>query len=137
MAAEPRVTSSDQPNALGERRGPPRHVRVRRSVSSRLLALMWASVAPLIHSSRRLSATKRVGLFGQPASCSRQRPILDSMRLFRCRAQPLFPIRFILRIIAIKPNDFAVAFECQNMGRDPIEKPAIVGNYHSAAGEIL
>src|SRR5687767_10982251 len=78
-----------------------------------------------------------VGLFRQPASSARQRPILDSMRLFRCHAQPLLAIRLILRIVAIEPNHFAVAFECQDMGRDTIEKPAIMGNYHGAAGEIL
>ncbi len=59
------------------------------------------------------------------------------MRLFRCRAQPLLAIRFILGIVTIKPNHFAVAFERENMGRDPIEEPTIVGDYHGAAGEIL
>jgi len=52
-------------------------------------------------------------------------------------AEPTLSIGFVFRIVTVEPNHLAVAFEGENMGRNPIEKPAIVGDHHRAAGEVL
>src|SRR6266508_3646991 len=66
---------------------------------------------------------------------ARQLSILDPMGSLRAGAKPHFSIGLVFRIVAVKPNNLAVAFEREDMGRDAIEKPAIVGNHHRAAGE--
>src|SRR5262249_3719756 len=63
--------------------------------------------------------------------------ILDSVRLVRSRAEPGPPVAFVVRVIALKPNDAAVAFKRENMGRDTIQKPAVMTDYHGAARKIL
>ena len=60
--------------------------------------------------------------------CPRQTAILNPMRLVGILAQTRFTICFILRIIPIKPNDFAIAFKGQNMRGDAIQKPAVVAD---------
>src|SRR5262245_20177522 len=41
----------------------------------------------------------------------------------------------VLGVIALEPHDFAVALEREDVGRDPVEEPAIVGDHDSAARE--
>jgi len=41
-------------------------------------------------------------------------------------AKTLFSVSFIVGIISLEPDDFAVAFKGQNMGGDAIQKPAIM-----------
>ena len=59
------------------------------------------------------------------------------MRLIRSGSQPLFAIGFVFGIITVEPDHFAITFECQDVCGDAIEKPAIVGNYDNAAGEVF
>ena len=59
------------------------------------------------------------------------------MRLLRGRAKPQLAIGLVFRIVAVKPNNLAVAFEGEHMGRDPVEKPAIVGDHDHAPGKIF
>ncbi len=58
------------------------------------------------------------------------------MRLVGIVAQPLAPIFQIVGIVALEPDHLAVAFECEHVGGDPVEKPAIVRDHHCAAREI-
>ncbi len=53
----------------------------------------------------------------------RQTTILNPMRLIGILAQARFAIRFIIRIVPLKPHHFAVAFKGQNMRGDAIQKP--------------
>src|SRR4030095_8805407 len=41
------------------------------------------------------------------------------------------------RIVAVKPNDLAVTFEGEDVSRDPVEEPAIVGDHDHAAGKTF
>ena len=43
----------------------------------------------------------------------------------------------IFGISPLEPSRLAAGFECENMSRDSIQEPAIVGYYHYAAAEIL
>jgi hypothetical protein len=61
--------------------------------------------------------------------------ILDPMRIIRITAQAVVTVGFIILIVAFKPDHLAIAFESQNVRRDPIQKPAVVRNDHRAAGE--
>src|SRR5437899_2362221 len=70
-------------------------------------------------------------------SPSRQLPILDPMRPLRGRAKPNLSIGFVFRIVAIKPDSLTVAFEREDVGRDPVEKPTVVRDYHRATSEAL
>jgi hypothetical protein len=59
------------------------------------------------------------------------------MRSLGGSAEPILSIGLVFRIVAVKPNNLAVAFEGEDMGRDPIQKPAIVGDHDRAPGKIL
>src|SRR5439155_10929333 len=73
----------------------------------------------------------------QSHSPSRQLSILDPMRSLRGCTKPTLTIGLVFRIVAIKPNRLAVTFEREDMGRDPIQKPAIVRDHHRATSEAL
>src|SRR6266550_699812 len=51
--------------------------------------------------------------------------------------QPAHLVFFIILEITFEPFDMAVAFECQDVGGDAVEEPAVVADDHGAAGEIL
>ena len=59
------------------------------------------------------------------------------MRLLGLGAEPALAISLVIGVVALEPHDLAVAFEGQDMGRDAIEEPAIMGDNHGAAGKIL
>jgi hypothetical protein len=63
-------------------------------------------------------------------SAARQGSILVPMRLLGLGAQASLAIGLVLGIVAVEPNRFAFAFEGEDMGRDAIEKPAIMGDHH-------
>src|SRR6516162_6703903 len=65
-----------------------------------------------------------------------QLSILDSMRLIGLGTETAVAIRFVVLVIALEPDDLAVAFERKHVRRDPIEEPAIVADHDGAAGEI-
>ena len=46
-------------------------------------------------------------------------------------------IRFILRVIAIEPDNFAVPLKSQDVGRDPVEKPAVVADDDGTTPEVF
>ena len=52
--------------------------------------------------------------------------ILDPMRLVRLRSHPSPAVVFILLVVPFEPNSLALSFEGQDMGRDPIQEPAVV-----------
>src|SRR5215813_13362955 len=62
--------------------------------------------------------------------------IRDPMRLVGISSLPLVQVFGICPIVALEPDDFAVAFEGEDMRRDTIQEPAIVRNHYGAAGEI-
>src|SRR5713226_2091704 len=70
-------------------------------------------------------------------SCSRQLPVLDPMRRLCLSAQTPFSIGFIVRIVSFEPNDTAFALEREDVRRDPIQKPAVVGYHHRASGKVF
>ena len=52
-------------------------------------------------------------------------------------AEAAFAVGLIGLVIALEPFDMAVAFEGQDMRRDPVEEPAVVADDDGAAGEIV
>src|SRR5687767_945202 len=65
----------------------------------------------------------------------RQLAVLDPVRLVGLRAKPALAIGFVVFVVALEPHHLAVPFECQYVGRDAVEEPAIVADHHRAAGE--
>src|SRR5262252_5120892 len=57
-----------------------------------------------------------------------QLAVLDSMRLIRCSAEPRPSIRFVFRIVAVKPLHVALTFKRQNVCGDPIQEPSVVAD---------
>ncbi len=60
---------------------------------------------------------------------------MNAMGLFRFLAEPAMPVRFIIGIIAFKPQHLAVALEGQDMRGHAVQEPTIVRDHHRAAGE--
>src|SRR4051812_26786871 len=64
-------------------------------------------------------------------------PVLDAFGLVRVLSLPPMQILLITGKIAVEPVDVAVALKRQDVCGDAIQKPAIVGDDHGAAGEIF
>src|ERR1051326_8885947 len=65
-----------------------------------------------------------------------QRLVTDAMRPVGLGAEPAAPVGLVIGVIAFEPHDLAVALEGEDVGRDAVEKPAIVRNDHGAAGIV-
>src|SRR5882724_9925680 len=59
----------------------------------------------------------------------------DTVRLIGLGAEPAVAVGLIRLVVALEPDDFRIALEGQDVGRDAIQKPAIVADHHGAAGE--
>ena len=59
------------------------------------------------------------------------------MRLIGFLAEPFFSICVVLAVVPFIPDHLAIAFERHDVGRDPVEKPAVVTADDGAAGEAL
>src|SRR5712672_3408170 len=55
-----------------------------------------------------------------------ERLVADAMRLIGLGAQAPVPVSLVIGVIPLEPHDLAVALEGQHVGRDAVEKPAIV-----------
>src|SRR5262245_59592725 len=65
-----------------------------------------------------------------------QLSIFDPMRLIGGGAQAPLAVGFIVLIVALEPHDLTIALKGEHVGRNPIQKPAIVADDNRAAGEI-
>ena len=52
-------------------------------------------------------------------------------------AEAAFLVFLVISKVAFEPFDVAAAFEGEHMGRDAIQKKAVMRDDHRAAGEIL
>lgn len=59
------------------------------------------------------------------------------MGLIGLFTQTLLSIRFVLTVVSLEPNHLAVTFKGKDVGRNPVEKPAVMAADHCAAGEIF
>src|SRR4051812_40611828 len=66
-----------------------------------------------------------------------ERLVLDAVRLVGVGAEAAMTIRFVIGEVAFEPLDVAIAFEREDVGRDPIEEPPIVTDHDRAARELL
>ena len=64
-------------------------------------------------------------------------PVFDAVGLVCGGAETGLSVRFILGIISIKPDHFAVTLESEHVGSDTVEEPSVVADDHGAAGKIL
>ena len=58
------------------------------------------------------------------------------LRLRALFAQALPLVRFIFLIVAVEERPLGIAFRREDVGRDAVEEPAVVGDDHHAAGEF-
>ena len=63
--------------------------------------------------------------------------VFDPVRLIGGLSEPLFPVRFLIGIIAFKPHDGAVSLKGKDVRGNAIEKPAIVTDDDGASSEML
>ena len=68
---------------------------------------------------------------------ARQFAVANAVRLIGFLAQPLLPIRFIFAVVSFEPDHFTVALERHHVGRDPVQKPAVVTADDGATGETF
>src|SRR5262245_49840466 len=64
-----------------------------------------------------------------------QAAIPRSMRLLGILAAPLLEVLDVLRVVALEPHYLAVALESEDVGRDAVQEPAVVGDDDGAARE--
>ncbi len=68
----------------------------------------------------------------------RHQPLVpDAVRLVGGGAQLLVPERLVVADVALEEPDLAVALEGEDVGRDPVQEPAVVADDDDAAGERL
>src|SRR5688572_2331048 len=60
----------------------------------------------------------------------------DTLRLRAFVAQPLFLVGFVFLIVAVEERPLRIALGRENMGRDTVEKPAVVRDHEHAAREL-
>ena len=59
-------------------------------------------------------------------------------RFVNRRVTKASPLVFLIRLeITFEPLHAAIAFERQNVRRQPVQKPAIVADHNGAAGEVF
>lgn len=57
------------------------------------------------------------------------------MRLVRLGAEAPPPILLVLLVVSFEPYRLAVALEGENMRRDSVEEPPVVGDHHDRSRE--
>ena len=63
---------------------------------------------------------------GDDGSRPHQRLVLDAVRLVGFGAEAAAAVGFVIGVVALEPVDLAVALEGEDVGRDAVEKPAVV-----------
>ena len=77
-----------------------------------------------------------VGTAWRRAGSLRHQPLVpDPVRLVRGGAELLVPERLVVADVALEEADLAVALEREDVGRDPVEEPAVVADHDDAARE--
>src|SRR5581483_3816703 len=62
--------------------------------------------------------------------------VLDAMRLHGLIPLAAPVVLHVLLIVALEPDRLRVSLECQDVGGDAIEEPAVVRDDHGATGEV-
>ena len=70
-------------------------------------------------------------------SGSGQAAIFDPMWLVGVDAQTSLSVSFVFAVIAVEVLDLGIAFECQYVCCDAIEKPTVVADDNRTAGKVL
>ena len=63
--------------------------------------------------------------------------VLEAVRLIRLGTEAALSVGLVRLIVALEPDDVAVALEREHVRREAVEEPAIVGDDHRAAGEVV
>src|SRR5688572_23200515 len=95
-------------------------------------------IAPPYCSESRIPGpeSRVAGPRSQVPPLSRQLPVLDPMRRIRLGSQAAPAIRLVVLIVALEPDDAAVALEGEHVRGNAVEEPAIVADHHRAAGVV-
>ena len=62
--------------------------------------------------------------------------VFNAVRSFSISAEPCSTVGLVLLIVALKPDDLAVALKCEDMGRNSVEEPTIMAYHDGAACEV-
>src|SRR5687767_12161144 len=129
------VESEQAPNAPATTRGKARDRRMRMVTSIRD---GWRSCVArdrrlLLHSPGRRSV---MYLTQPPTLRAHQLPVRHPMRLIGVDALPLAEILLVRPVVPLEPHDLGVPLEREDVRRDAVEEPAIVGDHDGTSREI-
>ena len=65
-------------------------------------------------------------------SSPHQRLVFQPVWTFGVVTEPLAALDFVHFVVALEPDDVGVSLEGEDVGRDPVEEPAIVADHHRA-----
>ena len=65
----------------------------------------------------------------------RELAVLDPVGLVGIGAEPPAAVGFVILVVALEPDDLAVALEGEDVGGDAIQEPPVVADHDGAAGE--
>ena len=72
----------------------------------------------------------------RPRELMRELLVAEAVRLVGGEAESLLPASLVDLEVALADVDVTVSFEGDDVRRQPVEEPAIVGNHHGAAREF-
>src|SRR5690242_19663014 len=78
----------------------------------------------------------RPGAAGGAASARGELAVADLAGLGGGGAEAALQVGLVVGVVALEPDDLAVALEGEHVRRDPVEEPAVVADDHGAAGEV-
>src|SRR5690606_37712524 len=85
---------------------------------------------------RRRTFMNNAGLDRAQYRASGEPLVADAMRLRGVLTLAALQVLRVIRIVALEVYDLAVAFEREDVRRDPVEEPAIVRDHDGAAREV-
>src|SRR5262249_42014379 len=121
-------TRSPRGSPSRRRRGPRATAAVRRRRPPR--APPGTSRAALRNSNGTARTCRRRG-----GPSARQLPVLDAVGLVGVGAEAALAVGLVVLVVALEPDDLAVALEREHVRRDAVEEPAVVADHDRAARE--
>ena len=76
-------------------------------------------------------------VYVQSLSGAGQLTILDAVRLVCGCAEAAFAVSFVFGVVALEPDDAALAFKGEDVSCDAVQKPAVVADDDSAPGKVF
>src|SRR5258707_4474897 len=123
LAQRPLISSADVRS---------RSTKSHSTANAALMSVTSAGTSPAPAS--RMTAVSEVT--SRPPALSRQLPVLNPVRLVGVGAEATVAIGLVVLVVALEPDNGAVALEREHVRCDAIQEPAVVADDNGAACEI-